>query len=98
MKYDTSELCDIYQEDVNVVEPLFSNFGGRASFGGQIITVKCFEDNGLLYDLLEQNGVVVFLSSMAVVLFVAHWSMLNWRVWQYKMNGKVWSFTARCVR
>ena len=21
MKYDTSELCDIYQEDVNVVEP-----------------------------------------------------------------------------
>ncbi len=36
--------------------PLFSNFGGRASFGGQIITVKCFEDNGLLYDLLEQNG------------------------------------------
>ncbi|HIE2684855.1 ribonuclease E activity regulator RraA, partial [Klebsiella pneumoniae] len=23
MKYDTSELCDIYQEDVNVVEPLF---------------------------------------------------------------------------
>ncbi|MFP1592631.1 ribonuclease E activity regulator RraA [Escherichia coli] len=42
MKYDTSELCDIYQEDVNVVEPLFSNFGGRASFGGQIITVKCW--------------------------------------------------------
>ncbi len=34
----------------------FSNFGGRSSFGGQIITVKCFEDNGLLYDLLEQNG------------------------------------------
>ena len=56
MKYDTSELCDIYQEDVNVVEPLFSNFGGRSSFGAQIITVKCFEDNGLLYDLLEQNG------------------------------------------
>ncbi|MGF7447752.1 ribonuclease E activity regulator RraA, partial [Klebsiella michiganensis] len=23
MKYDTSELCDISQEDVNVVEPLF---------------------------------------------------------------------------
>ena len=58
MKYDTSELCDIYQEDVNVVEPLFSNFGGRSSFGGQIITVKCFEDNGLLYDLLEGGGSV----------------------------------------
>lgn len=57
MKYDTSELCDIYHEDVNVVEPLFSNFGGRTSFGGQITTVKCFEDNGLLYDLLEEDGV-----------------------------------------
>ncbi|KAA1194687.1 ribonuclease E activity regulator RraA [Photorhabdus heterorhabditis] len=56
MKYDTSELCDIYQEEINVVEPMFSNFGGRTSFGGQIITVKCFEDNGLLYDLLEENG------------------------------------------
>lgn len=56
MKYDTSELCDTYQEEVNVVEPLFSNFGGRSSFGGQIITVKCFEDNGLLYSLLEENG------------------------------------------
>ncbi|EKT61244.1 ribonuclease E activity regulator RraA [Providencia sneebia] len=56
MKYDTSELCDIYQESVNVVEPLFSNFGGRTSFSGQVITVKCFEDNGLLYDLLEEDG------------------------------------------
>ena len=33
-----------------------SPFWGRTSFGGQITTVKCFEDNGLLYDLLEENG------------------------------------------
>lgn len=56
MKYDTSELCNIYHEEVNVVEPLFSNFGGRTSFGGQITTVKCFEDSGLLFDLLEENS------------------------------------------
>lgn len=56
MKYDTSELCDIYHEEVNVVEPLFSNFGGRNNFSGRITTVKCFEDNGLLYDLLEEDG------------------------------------------
>lgn len=56
MKYNTSELCDIYHENVNVVEPLFSNFGERTSFGGKITTVKCFEDNGLLYELLEENG------------------------------------------
>ncbi|WP_252317157.1 MULTISPECIES: ribonuclease E activity regulator RraA [Symbiopectobacterium] len=57
MKYDTSELCDIYHEEANVVEPLFSNFGGRTSFGGKITTVKCFEDNGILYDVLEESGV-----------------------------------------
>ncbi len=45
---------------------------------------KMFEDNGLLYDLLEQNGRGRVLVSMAVVLFVAHWSMLNWRVWRTK--------------
>ncbi|MGL9719945.1 ribonuclease E activity regulator RraA [Symbiopectobacterium sp.] len=42
---------------MNVVEPLFSNFGGRTSFGGKITTVKCFEDNGILYDVLEESGV-----------------------------------------
>lgn len=56
MKYDIFEFCDIYQEDVNVVELLFFNFGGWLLFGGQIIMVKCFEDNGLFYDLFEQNG------------------------------------------
>lgn len=24
---------------------MFSNFGGRDSFGGEIVTIKCFEDN-----------------------------------------------------
>ncbi len=56
MKYDTSELCDIYHEEVHVVDPLFTNFGGRTSFSGQIMTAKCFEDNGLLFSLFEKNG------------------------------------------
>lgn len=55
MKYDISKFCDVYQEDVNVVELLFSNFRERLSSGRQIITVRCFEDSGLLYDLPEQN-------------------------------------------
>lgn len=57
MKYDTSELCDIYQDGVNVVEPLFSNFGGRHSFSGQITTIKCFEDNGIIFKILEEPGI-----------------------------------------
>ncbi|CAM3562257.1 Regulator of ribonuclease activity A [Vibrio aerogenes CECT 7868] len=56
MEYNTSALCDIYSDQVDVVEPMFSNFGGRASFAGQITTVKCFEDNGLIREVLEQEG------------------------------------------
>ncbi len=56
MEFDTSVLCDYYPEDVNVVEPIFSNFGGKASFSGQVVTIKCFEDNGLLYEVLQSEG------------------------------------------
>ena len=43
MEYNTSELCDIYTNMVDVVEPIFVSYGGRSSFGGMISTVKCFE-------------------------------------------------------
>ena len=56
MEYNTSALCDIYLDQVDVVEPIFSNFGGRASFCGQVTTIKCFEDNALIRETLEQNG------------------------------------------
>ncbi|MGY3570933.1 ribonuclease E activity regulator RraA [Vibrio sp. SCSIO 43135] len=56
MEYNTSALCDIYLDQVDVVEPMFSNFGGSASFAGQITTVKCFEDNQLIREILEQDG------------------------------------------
>ncbi|CAH8182932.1 ribonuclease E activity regulator RraA [Vibrio aestuarianus] len=56
MEYNTSALCDIYLDQVDVVEPMFSNFGGSASFAGQLTTVKCFEDNGLIREVLEQDG------------------------------------------
>jgi regulator of ribonuclease activity A len=35
---------------------MFSNFGGCASFAGQVTTVKCFEDNGVIREILEQDG------------------------------------------
>jgi regulator of ribonuclease activity A len=42
--YVTPDLCDAYSA-VRVLTPMFKNFGGRSSFGGQVVTVKCFEDN-----------------------------------------------------
>jgi len=56
MEYNTSELCDIYADLVDVVEPIFSNYGGRFSFGGKVVTLKCFENNGLIKELLSQDG------------------------------------------
>lgn len=55
MQYVTPDLCDAYPY-VDVVEPMFSSFGGRDSFGGQIVTIKCFEDNSLVKEQVEQDG------------------------------------------
>ena len=54
--YVTPDLCDAYPELVQVVEPMFSNFGGRDSFGGEIVTIKCFEDNSLVKEQADQPG------------------------------------------
>ncbi|RUO32380.1 ribonuclease E activity regulator RraA [Aliidiomarina soli] len=56
MEYNTSELCDLYADAVDVVEPMFVNYGGRSSFGGQIVTIKCYEDKGLIESTLQENG------------------------------------------
>lgn len=56
MRVGTSEICDIYSDQVDVVEPIFSSFGGASSYFGQITTVKCFESNGLIAEVLEEDG------------------------------------------
>ncbi|QHB17114.1 ribonuclease E activity regulator RraA [Mannheimia pernigra] len=56
MRIDTSELCDLYSDQIDVVEPIFSSFGGASSFFGKITTVKCFESNGLIAEVLEEEG------------------------------------------
>ena len=56
MEYNTSELCDLFADSVDVVEPIFASYGGRISFGGEITTVKCYEDKGLIDRVLAENG------------------------------------------
>lgn len=56
MFIDTSELCDLYADQVDVVEPIFSSFGGISAFYGKVTTIKCFENNGLIAEVLEENG------------------------------------------
>jgi len=56
MHYNTSTLCDIYADTIDVAEPLLTNFGGCNSFAGELVTIKCFESVGLIYKALEENG------------------------------------------
>ena len=56
MKISTPDLCDEHADVVQVVEPMFVNYGGRESFGGQIVTIKCFEDNSLVRELVSEPG------------------------------------------
>lgn len=52
----TPDLCDDYPELVRVLDPIFSNFGGRERFGGPVVTVKCFEDNSVVKELVGTPG------------------------------------------
>ncbi len=56
MNYLTPDLCDENPELVRVMEPLFTNYGGRRSFGGEIVSIKCYEDNSLVKSQAACDG------------------------------------------
>jgi regulator of ribonuclease activity A len=56
VNFVTCDLCDENPEDVRVCEPMFSQFGGRECFGGEIVTAKCFEDNSRVKEMLGTPG------------------------------------------
>jgi regulator of ribonuclease activity A len=51
----TPDICDDYERTIRIVDPSIGlrNFGGRTRFGGQAITVKCFEDNSKVKELAK---------------------------------------------
>ena len=56
MTISTPDLCDQYGDEVLVVEPLFKHYGGVRQFGGKVTTVKCFEDNSKVAELVKIPG------------------------------------------
>jgi regulator of ribonuclease activity A len=56
MTFMTTDLCDRFGHDVVACEPIFCSYGGRASFAGTIATIKCFEDNSRVRDLVAEPG------------------------------------------
>ncbi|MBL8428290.1 MAG: ribonuclease E activity regulator RraA [Dechloromonas sp.] len=60
MTFKTPDLCDQFEAElgktVRVVAPMFQRFGGRASFSGEIVTLKIFEDNSLVREAFAEDG------------------------------------------
>ncbi len=56
MEFLTTDLCDEHPDFVRVVEPLFTNYGGKVCFGGEIVTVKCHEDNSVVKEIAGTPG------------------------------------------
>lgn len=56
MTYLTTDLCDTHEDAVRVVEPMFTSFGGKTAFHGQIATLRVFEDNSFVRKALESAG------------------------------------------
>ncbi|KAA3652327.1 MAG: RraA family protein [Proteobacteria bacterium] len=56
MSFQNADLCDQFDAEVRVVEPMFRSFGGKSAFHGPITTLKVFEDNSLVRTALEGPG------------------------------------------
>lgn len=60
LSFATCDLCDAYKSDSSgqfrVLPPVFRNFGGIRKFSGQVVTVKCFEDNSLVKAAVDSPG------------------------------------------
>lgn len=52
-------IADIYDENPNqvkVASPLFKSYGKNTQFHGEIVTVKCYEDNSKVKQMCQSSG------------------------------------------
>ncbi|KAJ9187144.1 hypothetical protein P3X46_002635 [Hevea brasiliensis] len=57
----TAEACDsnaalLASGDLRALQPIFKNYGQSRAFSGLIVTLKVFEDNVIVRELLETKG------------------------------------------
>lgn len=51
----TPDLCDEF-ENARALELPFINYGGVKKFGGEVVTIKCHEDNSLVKQIVAEPG------------------------------------------
>ena len=52
----TPDICDDFPNDIRILAPIFKSYGAISHFGGQVITVKCYEDNSFIKSLSAEQG------------------------------------------
>ena len=56
MEFTTADLCDAFAPLIRLADPLFRGYGGISRFAGRIETLRVFEDNTLVRQVLETPG------------------------------------------
>jgi len=57
MDYKTADLCDAHSDKAIITDPIgFKDYGGRKIFGGEIHTLKTYEDHAWVEKILETDG------------------------------------------
>jgi regulator of ribonuclease activity A len=56
MPHSLPDLCDEHADQLAIVEPGFRDFGGIRRFHGEVVTVKCYEDNSRVKETLAGDG------------------------------------------
>lgn len=57
MLFSTADLCDRFVETghLQILEPIFKDYGGNAKFSGRITTLKVFEDDAMIEKALREK-------------------------------------------
>jgi regulator of ribonuclease activity A len=56
MNFTVPDICDDFLPELQALQPLFTEFGAKKKFYGEIVTIKCFEDNSLVKQTLGTDG------------------------------------------
>ncbi len=54
--FQTADLYDEHGNEVTIATPMFKDYGSKNCFGGEIVTIKCHEDNSLVRETLGSDG------------------------------------------
>jgi len=56
--FKTADLCDDHSENgtLQILTPIFKDFGGCISFHGKAHTISCFEDNSMVREAVFMDG------------------------------------------